>query len=303
MNTTDGVPISIIIPTINRGFACYNAVLSLLAGTRLPDEILVVDQTPREEQNSVLWPDMQKLYANPRVRHVKINKASLVHARNVGAAQAKGDVLIFIDDDVFLPADFVDRYAELFADGQLAAATGLVLVSERDDGTFKPLSQTISSPGHSNMLRGGNFAIRKEAWKVVGGMDEQFQGACQHEDWDLAVRLEGKGLRVIWDPGPWIYHLNLAGGGRRDHRRRLWDAIYNVAYFGLRHPRWQSGRACFWELIRSHVLCRATLRAPWQIPFRLATTVRAWREARRAVKRGPLLQSEEKGGGSDVRDR
>lgn len=301
----DGLSISVIIPTINRGFACYNAVLSLLAGSRLPDEIIVVDQTPQGEQNPVLWPDLQALFAHPRVRHVRIEKASLVHARNVGAARAKGGLYVFIDDDVFVPADYVRRYEALFSDARLMAATGLVLVNERDDGTFKPLCRMPSRAGLSNMLRGGNFAIRKEAWQAVGGMDEHFQGACQHEDWDLAARLEEKGLAVVWDPGPWIYHLAMPGGGRRDHRRRRWDAMFNVAYFGLRHPRLLKRGALVRRLIRECLLCRDVLSRPWQMPKQAWTLLRVWQAARQAAAAGPLLTGGggEKGAGDVQFDR
>lgn len=282
--------IGVIIPTINRGFACYNTVLNLQAGIRMPDEILIVDQTPPNERNPILMREQARLFENPRIRLLQRAEPNAAKARNEGDRQATSEVLVFIDDDVFVPDAFVDRYAAIFSDPAVAAATGMILAGERDDGTFKPLARMVSKPHLHNMLRGGNFAIRKTVWEAVGGMDEHFQGACQHEDWDLAARLEEKKFQVIWDPGPWVFHLALPGGGRRDHARRLWDGMYNVAYFASRHPRLMSPHTLWRTLLRYRVFNRDARLRPWTIPGRFWMLMRAMRIAARTAAEAALME-------------
>jgi GT2 family glycosyltransferase len=283
--------IAVIIPTLNRTFAVYNAALLLLHGKRPPDELIIVDQTPEDERNFIAFSELKALCNSGRCNYLFTDIKSVVHARNLGAANSNADILIFIDDDVFLPYEFLDRYILLFNDPGLAAATGMVLISECDDGTFKPLVQMESCPDEPTMLRGGNFAIRRSIFLSLGGMDENFLGASNYEDWDLAWRLHKAGYRAVWDPGPWIYHLHLpSGGGRQQHIRAFWEYAYNVHYFTFRHQKALGALAgMFRRTLRQFVFNKSNFFQPWYLPFRLIALASAIRFARFTAKAGPRL--------------
>ncbi len=102
--------ISIIIPTYNSSLVIGNLLNSILK-TRLKDyEIIVVDDTSVD--NTL---DIARQYQQVKVIESKVH-AGPARARNIGALQAKGDILVFIDSDVVLPddSDVLLKMAEIF---------------------------------------------------------------------------------------------------------------------------------------------------------------------------------------------
>jgi GT2 family glycosyltransferase len=266
-------------------------VSSLLHGTKKPDEIVVVDQTPEADRSPISYKEMEGYTERKAVKYLFSEEAGAAHARNVGAGAACSEILVFLDDDIFVPEYFLEEYEKLFQDDVLGAATGMILVHSRDDGTFKPLVRQESLPTLATMLRGGNFAIRRSAFMKLGGMDERFVRASNHEDWDLAWRLHEGGYNAVWDPGPWCYHAATAdGGGRSNAFHGAADGAYNIAYFHLRHPAALGGKASLAKhMARQFILNRANLFRPWRLPLAIWVTAMAWCKAARAAKAGPLL--------------
>jgi len=266
-------------------------VSSLLHGSQKPDEIIVVDQTPETDRSPISYKEMDVHVARGRVSYLFSEEVGAAHARNVGAGAATSEVLVFLDDDIFVPEYFLEQYGKLFKDGGLDAATGMILVHTRDDGTFKPLVQQESLPTRATMLRGGNFAIRRSVFLHLGGMDERFIRASNQEDWDLAWRVHERELKAVWDPGPWCYHAATGeGGGRSETFNRAADRAYNVAYFHLRHPAALGGKdGLLRHMVRQCVLNRMNLLRPWRLPGAAWATAESYRKAIAAAKAGPIL--------------
>lgn len=288
---------TVIVPTLGRMFWVDQLVASLLHGTRAPAEIVIVDQTPEAERSAVAYEELQRLARNTRVRWLFSEHVGAARARNVGAGVAQGAILIFLDDDVFVPEGFVEEYETVFSDPEVDAATGMILGHSRDDGTFKPLVQQASLPTEATMVRGGNFAIRRDVLFRLGGMDERFVRASQHEDWDLAWRLHDGGFAAVWSPGPWCFHAAVGeGGGRWKGFAAAADQAYNKVYFHLRHPRALGSRGALWRLmLRQFVLTRSNVVRPWVLPVAVGVAAAAFRRARTAVKDGPILPLREDG--------
>lgn len=283
--------IAVIIPTLGRMFWVLQLVNALLHGNRQPDEVIIVDQTPTAERSPIAYNELKVLLEQAKVAYVFSDRKGAALARNLGAEIAQSELFVFLDDDVFIPDCFLKEYARIFSDESTHAATGMTLVHSKDDGTFKPLVRQESKPSNSAMLRGGNFAIRRDVYGELGGMDERFLRACQHEDWDLAWRLEKGGFKVVWDPGPWCYHAATGyGGGRWVNFRAQADRAYNVSYFFLRNPQaLKRGESVVRYLTRQFLFNRYNVLHPWVVPFRTFVTLRSYRKARSAFREGPIL--------------
>jgi GT2 family glycosyltransferase len=283
--------IAVIIPTLGRMFWVNQLVASLLHGTRKPDEIIVVDQTPESDRSPIAYDEIQRLTGHGSVKYKFTPRAGSARARNVGAAATAADLLVYLDDDVFVPDYFLDEYERIFALPAISAATGMILVHARDDGTFKPLVAQESLPTKPTMLRGANFAIRREAYVRMGGMDERFVRGCHHEDWDLAWRVYEAGLQAVWSPDPWCYHAVTGDGGSRWRSfSGIDDRAYNIAYFHVRHPgALGARRKLHSHLLRQFVLNRGNLYRPWSLPVAGRKLLRAYRRAVAAAEAGPLL--------------
>ena len=134
-------------------------------------------------------------------------------ARNAAVEAARGDVIMFVDADVELAPDALERVMAAFAaepdlDGMFGAyddepmAPGLV-------SQFRNLLHHhthVSHPGSAVTFWTGCGAIRTAKFLDVGGFDADF--ACPSvEDIDLGMRVTAAGGRIALDPGLRCKHL------------------------------------------------------------------------------------------------
>ncbi len=92
--------VSIVIPTYHRKESLLR-LLKSLKGT--PAEIIVVEQGD----------DNGKIFKKLVDRYIYLNKPSTPHAMNVGVTKAKGDLILFLDDDVTVTKDFLNTMLRL----------------------------------------------------------------------------------------------------------------------------------------------------------------------------------------------
>ena len=166
---------------------------SLLAQTRLPDEILVINNASTDCTGDVAR-------AIPGVRVVDEPAKGLVKARERGRREARGDLLVYLDADCRAPIFWLERILQRFTRRlTLLALSGNYRFYDWDwwgrtllrayDLTLGPGTQVLVK----HVLRmgvvfyGGNFAVRREALERIGGFDTsiEFHG----EDTNLGRRL------------------------------------------------------------------------------------------------------------------
>lgn len=101
--------ITAVIPTLNRPDGLAKAVASVLAQSRLPDEFIIVDQSPGNESRLIvksLWP------AESQIKLVYIHDTSisgLVEAKLVATSRASGDIVCFLEDDIVLEVGYLEQ--------------------------------------------------------------------------------------------------------------------------------------------------------------------------------------------------
>lgn len=109
--------ISIVIPTKNRSEDLLKAVASVIAQDRLPDELIIVDQSDSDVSQGMVQNMVET--AGNLVRLVYIYDpciTGLVHAKKVGVFNSSGDVICFLEDDVVLEADYIRQMERAFDD-------------------------------------------------------------------------------------------------------------------------------------------------------------------------------------------
>lgn len=185
--------------------ACLHSVL---AQTRPPDEVLVVDNASTD--------DTGRLAARvPGVRVIEEPRKGLVIARESGRRHSSGDVLVYLDADCRAPLTWLERIERRFAadpllvglsapyrfyDWDLAGRTLIRLY----DLTLAPATQVLVK----HVLRigtifyGGNFAVRRDALERIGGFDQRIE--FHGEDTNLGRRLFADGgVALCYDC--WLY--------------------------------------------------------------------------------------------------
>jgi glycosyltransferase involved in cell wall biosynthesis len=115
-------------------------------------------------------------------------------ARNRGAEQASGDVLLFVDADIEVSADLVVRVADLFSTrSKMVAAFGSYDDAPADKGFLSQYRNLLHHWVHqtsrevASTFWAGCGAVRRQAFRDVGGFDERFRDRI--EDIELGARL------------------------------------------------------------------------------------------------------------------
>lgn len=152
------------------------------------DELLVVDDGSRDEAA------VAAAARTAGARLVRQPPSGVATARNTGVAHARGDLLLFTDDDCVPSSDWATALAQRLRSGADVVA-GPVLAA-RPGRSLDVAWQLISDrlvEDHSYLL-GGNFGARAEALAAVP-FDTSFDGVGA-EDRDWWARVREHGLRV-----------------------------------------------------------------------------------------------------------
>jgi Glycosyl transferase family 21 len=139
------------------------------------------------------------------------------HARNRGAEQAKGDILVFIDSDVEVHSDVFVRIRSAFEhDPELAAVFGSYDADPNGSGTVSDFRNLLhhyvhqSSPGLVGTFWTGLGAVRRETFVAAGGFNTDLPWM---EDINFGWRVTAAGERVRLDPSLQGKHLKAISFG------------------------------------------------------------------------------------------
>ena len=107
--------ISIIIPTYDREKHLLNCLSSILNQTKIPDEVIVVDNADHYKAEGVVN-KVKESFSSKKVDliYLRNTENSGATARNLGALKAKGDLIAFLDDDVILDKSYYQEIEKVF---------------------------------------------------------------------------------------------------------------------------------------------------------------------------------------------
>lgn len=236
---------SLIVTTYNWPQALALVLRSVEIQSVQPDEIIIADDGSKESTRAIV--DNFKANSATPVRHIWQEDLGfrVARIRNLGAANAAGDYLIFVDGDMVLHKDFVRSHIHhqqknAFLHGPrvlLSDALASDLLNEKKPIKFGvlqkgitnrlnmlhhlPLSGIFSRSSSSWQSRACNLSIFKEDFARVNGFNEDFEGWGK-EDSELAFRLMKAGIRKINLRLCGVaYHLGHAQSNEKTHLEDL----------------------------------------------------------------------------------
>ncbi len=206
MNLLTEPSISVIIPVHNGGDSFRQCLSSISTSQNHPTEVIVV--ADGDADNS--W----QIAADWGAKVIRVEeKGGPAQARNLGAAAAGGDILFFVDADVAIAPDTINRVILNFAEDASLAA----LIGSYDDapGATNFLSQyknLFHHYTHQNAQEeaftfwGACGAIRRDIFLAMGGFDESYRRPCV-EDIELGYRLKAADYKIRLDKALQVKHL------------------------------------------------------------------------------------------------
>lgn len=193
--------ISIIIPNLHSPI--IGAVIAALRAQALAGqirEIIVVGQ----DRYGQLQPDAL-------VRPISTEQpVSAARARNLGAAEATGEYLLFLDADCLLAPDALGPLLQALGAGYGAVVGGIMPETAqywRLCGNLMSFPEflAIDPPGERSVLPSFCLCMPRAIWQQVGPFTERFAGASA-EDLDLSLRMRQAGLRLGCAPSARVFH-------------------------------------------------------------------------------------------------
>lgn len=217
--------ISLVIPTLNRYDSLTTILTNLSTWRTQPREIIIVDQT----EGVIGLGDYPDLSDSQRsIRHIKLNAAGPCIARNMGARYAAGDILWFLDDDMYLEpeCDLVAYIVQHFTGfpnsvlmGPIDPVSDQIQLNERFDIIRHLTKSWRQGQGEYRLSLGigaGNVCIPANIFHLLGGFDERFDPNGAFEDRDLGLRCFQNGIPVFQSSAFYVEHRPAPRGGRRE---------------------------------------------------------------------------------------
>ena len=264
MTTLDA---SIVICTHDRAQVVGTAVRGALAAARdAAAEVIVVDNASSDATPAVLD---ELARAEPALRVVRHETLGLSAARNRGLAEARGRIVVYLDDDAVPHPGWLPALLEPYAHPVVACVGGPLVL--RFEGTppswltsafhpaagafdLGPSPRTLTTRPGDFFPCGANISFRRETAIALGGFSTLVgaHGRQQmtHEETDLCARITRSGHQVRYVPTAVVDHWVVA------------DKL-TPRYFLSRQLRFGQSTAIY--LLRNRSLLRVLIGARWYL--------------------------------------
>ena len=235
--------VSVVLATYNR-LPTLLRLLSQLAEQTLPAsefEVVIVD----DGSATPVAPHLEQLVTPFKLNLIVQQNGGAARARHRGVLEARGEILVILDDDMQLPRQFLHEHLRWHADGVHTAVFGRY----RSDPNIEQMplferwyakkwedwsaefARGVAPTGAS--LCTGNVSMRRDDYLSTGGFDLSLD---RSEDAELGYKLEELGVRLVYSEDAYTLHgsdhTSLAVWMRRAYRYGICDTR-----IGHMHPR------------------------------------------------------------------
>lgn len=214
----DNPTVSYIIPTMLRQDFTLNLLEDLKNQTYKVSQVVVVDATPEEKSDESLY--------NPNNYPFKVvfkwqtTKGSC-RARNEAIDLCTGDYVVFGDDDIRIPPNFIENHIKLLQTYKAEACNGLDIRADNQFQTLDDLESKLNKlnpnsfkVGATQSFSNANSCVKREYVLKLIGNDINYDGGYG-EDSDFGISLTKIGATVLFNPFSANLHLKPPQGGYR----------------------------------------------------------------------------------------
>ena len=267
--------LSVIVPVYNGAAtlgACLDALLAQTEG-RNDVEIIVVDDGSTDGS--------ARIAEQRGVSVLRQERAGAGAARNRGAQQARGNILLFTDADCEpLPA-WIEQMVAPFSDPEIVGVKGAYRTRQRSpvarfaQAEYEEKYDRLARRAAIDFVDTYAAAYRRTLFERQGGFDPAF---LLDEDQELSFRLAEAGHRMVFAPTAAVYHRHPTTVGRYAWRKvklgrwkvRVLARHPKRAVHDSYTPGTQKLQLLLLPLLLSGIACAASELVPWAVPVSLS---------------------------------
>ncbi len=198
-------------PRVSVVVCAYNAAdtlddnLTSLDNLTYPDyEVIVVNDGSRDATGDIAR-------RHSRVRLIEVPNAGLSAARNVGLAEATGEIVAYTDADTRVDRDWLTFLIQPFLNSDVVGSGGPNVVPKDDSPIAQCIARAPGGPTHvllddriAEHVPGCNMAFRRDALLAIGGFNPIYLRAG--DDVDVCWRLQARGWKIGFSPAALVWH-------------------------------------------------------------------------------------------------
>jgi glycosyltransferase involved in cell wall biosynthesis len=195
---------SVIVCSYNGGKTLERCLTSLKDINYPNYEVVLVDDGSKD--------DTQEIAArHPWIKNVRQENKGLSFARNVGAYESTGDVIVYTDSDCMADPDWLYYLIGTLLSGDFAGVGGPNISPPAENWVQACVAAAPGGPSHvlltdvvAEHIPGCNMAFHRWAFNQVGGFDPEYRKAG--DDVDFCWRLQQSGGVIAFSPAAIVWH-------------------------------------------------------------------------------------------------
>jgi glycosyltransferase involved in cell wall biosynthesis len=220
--------VSVIIPVLNEE-RVLGQCLESLKGMNFSSgelEVIIVDNGSTDKT-------IQIAHNYGTIFRLTVTEKKGVHIsalRNLGAAQARGDIFVFLDADCLVPTEWLSFALNCFNAQDVGVLGGYYRIPEGSSWvarTWYP-EEEVNKRGIVPYLPSGDLMVTRAAFSLVGGFDETLE---TNEDYEFCQRIRAAGLGVVAYPELNVIHLGVPQTLGHFYRRNRWHGKHVMRVF------------------------------------------------------------------------
>src|SRR5205814_2302412 len=200
--------VSVIVCAYNAADTLEDNLTSLDQLTYPNFEVILVNDGSRDATPAIAR-------RHPRVRVIDIPNRGLSAARNVGLAEATGEIVAYTDADTRVDPDWLTFLVQPFLNSDVVGSGGPNVVPADDPPIAQCIARAPGGPAHVPLgdriaahVPGCNMAFRRDALLAIGGFNPSYLRAG--DDVDVCWRLQARGGKIGFASSALVWHHHRA---------------------------------------------------------------------------------------------
>jgi len=240
--------VSVVVPSYNRPDNLIKCLEGLMAGSRMPGQVVVVLRDIDQASQAALarWQQNRKAQGLPDPTQMILSYVyGQIPAMELGRQTAMGEVICFIDDDCVAREEWLERIVGHYNDETVGGVGGRDVVHHGDEVSEREVEVVGKITWYGRMignhhyiyrgglvevdhLKGANMSYRRSLMKPFD--QNMVRGECLLNDTDASLWVRSQGYRIIYDPQVLVDHYPAQRHGASTRDLASSEAVYNNSH-------------------------------------------------------------------------